>query len=99
MAVNEPLTHMTVFPEAHEITDVAKLLLQLADSPRDVATTLDPTIGFRVPAWLYELFVAVWDARIEGGEVQDSRAEVLAGFGTEEVKPVRRPGRPRKEVK
>lgn len=64
VAVNdEPLTHMTVFPEQSEIKDVAKLLLLLADSPRDVMTTLDPTMGFRVPYWLYELFVEVWDAR------------------------------------
>jgi hypothetical protein len=54
---------MTVFPEQHEIRDVAKLLLQLADSPQDVMTTLDPTLGFRIPAWLYETFVATWDLR------------------------------------
>lgn len=70
VAVNdEPLTHMTVFPEAHEVRDVAKLLLQLADSPQDVMTTLDPTIGFRIPAWLYETFVAVWDARLKVAEM------------------------------
>lgn len=96
---NEPLTHMTVFPEASEVRDVAKLLLQLADSPRDVMTTLDPTIGFRVPAWLYETFVAVWDTRLEGGEVPDSSTEVLAESGTENIEVKRKPGRPRKEVK
>ena len=101
MAVdNEPLTHMTVFPEQSEIRDVAKLLLQLADSPRDVMTTLDPTLGFRVPAWLYETFVAVWDQKLNaGGEVIESSTEVLAESGTETIEVKRKPGRPRKEVK
>lgn len=52
---------MTVFPEQSEIRDVAKLLLALADSPRDVTTTLDPTVGFRIPVWLYEVFVTTWE--------------------------------------
>lgn len=61
MAVNDELTHMTVFPEQSEIRDVAKLLLALADSPRDVTTTLDPTVGFRIPVWLYDTFTQVWE--------------------------------------
>lgn len=64
MAVNDqPLTHMTVFPEAAHVKDVAKLLLALADHPGQVMTTLDPTIGFKIPYWLYELFVQVWEMR------------------------------------
>jgi hypothetical protein len=112
VAVNDgPLTHMTVFPEQSEIRDVAKLLLALADSPRDVTTTLDPTVGFRVPYWLYESFVTVWDNREAGINVLDngdvvltvldsSELEVIGEAGTEVIEPVKRkPGRPRKEVK
>lgn len=110
MAVNDELTHMTVFPEQSEIRDVAKLLLALADSPRDVTTTLDPTIGFRIPVWLYESFVTVWDSKKDGIEVTDagdvvitvpaSEPAVIAEDGTEVIEPVKRkPGRPRKEVK
>ncbi len=57
-------TTMTIFPDAPEVKEVAKLLLELADNPRDVSTTLDPTIGFVVPQWLYELFVEVWASRL-----------------------------------
>lgn len=106
MAVNEPLTYMTVFPEQGEIRDVAKLLLELADSPRDVMTTLDPTLGFRVPAWLYETFVAVWDLRFASiasadasADVTESEPEVLAASGANLTEVKRKPGRPRKEVK
>ena len=110
MAVNdEPLTHMTVFPEQSEIRDVAKLLLALADSPRDVTTTLDPTLGFRIPYWLYEVFVTVWDSKEDGIEVTDagdvvitvpaSEPAVIGDAGTEVIEPVKRkPGRPRKDV-
>lgn len=110
VAVNdEPLTHMTVFPEQSEIKDVAKLLLALADSPRDVATTLDPTMGFRVPYWLYELFVAVWDEQHAGVNVRGDGSVVLTVLEADVISepepgisatPVpRKPGRPRKEVK
>lgn len=110
VAVNDELTHMTVFPEQSEIRDVAKLLLALADGPRDVTTTLDPTIGFRIPVWLYESFVTVWDNREAGVNVLDngdvvltvlaSEPAVIAEDGTEVIEPVKRkPGRPRKEVK
>lgn len=61
MAVNDE--QMVIFPEPGQVKDVAKLLLQLADHPGQVATTLDPTIGFKIPLWLYELFVQVWDLR------------------------------------
>jgi hypothetical protein len=100
--VDEPLTHMTVFPEPGEVKAVAKLLLALADHPNQVATTLDPTIGFKVPAWLYETFTAVWDQRDrEDLELVDATAVIPASSGAEEgVESVKRkPGRPRKEVK
>lgn len=98
VAVNDtPPTHMTVFPEQSEIKDVAKLLLQLADHPRDVATTLDPTMGFRIPYWLYEVFTQVWDERFapvaEAEKQNPANAEAV-------INPIpRKPGRPRKEVK
>ncbi len=95
--VSNELTHMTVFPEQSEIKDVAKLLLQLADSPRDVATTLDPTHGFRVPYWLYELFVEVWDSR--STPVGEADVEVAPESETPAVPVKRKPGRPPKEVK
>jgi hypothetical protein len=87
---------MTIFPEQSEIKEVAKLLLQLADTPRDVTTTLDPTIGFTIPLWLYELFVETWDLRF----APVTEPEVLAEDGKEVVEPVKRkPGRPRREDK
>lgn len=83
VAVNEA---MTVFPDAGEVKEIAKLLLELADSPRDVSTTLDPGIGFVVPVWLYEKFVEVWAVRdggravivetIPAGSVLPEKAEI-----------------------
>jgi hypothetical protein len=91
---------MTVFPEAAHVKDVAKLLLALADSPRDVMTTLDPTIGFKVPAWLYEAFVAVWDRQgVEDVELVDATAVIPATPEVVVTPVTRKPGRPRKEVK
>jgi len=88
--------HMTIFPEPGEVKDVAKLLLALADHPGQVMSTLDPTIGFRVPAWLYESFVKVWDANLEAVAVE----VVPDGDAVPEVVEVvkRKAGRPRKEV-
>jgi hypothetical protein len=102
VAVNEPLTHMTVFPEAANVKAVAKLLLELADHPNQVMTTLDPTLGFKVPAWLYETFVATWDQRgVEDPELVDATAVIPASSDVKEVTETvkRKPGRPRKEVK
>lgn len=98
---------MTIFPEPGEAKEVAKLLLELADHPNQVMTTLDPGLGFKVPWWLYENFVTVWDSRFapiasadsEGVEVQESSTEVLAEPGMDVSEPKRKPGRPRKEVK
>jgi hypothetical protein len=99
---------MTVFPEAKEVKEVAQLLLALADSPRDVSTTLDPTIGFTVPGWLYEKFVETWDVRdtairetIPAGDDKPVKAVVEASEPIEEApEPARRKaGRPRKEDK
>jgi hypothetical protein len=100
VAVNED--QMTIFPEAGQVKDVAKLLLELADHPNQVMTTLDPAIGFKVPFWLYELFTQVWDKGLtEGAPVAEGAGIFLADSGPEEVvEPVKRkPGRPRKEVK
>lgn len=79
---------MTIFPDAPEVKEIAQLLLELADSPRQVATTLDPGIGFVVPWWLYEKFVEVWAVRndsravivetIPAGSVIPEKAEVKA---------------------
>jgi hypothetical protein len=102
VAVDEPLNHMTIFPEQGQVKDVAKLLLQLADHTNQVMTTLDPTIGFRIPWWLYELFVPIWDERTgrEGAVADISPSEPEVAIESEVVVPVtRKPGRPRKEVK
>jgi hypothetical protein len=103
VAVNDD--RMTIFPEAGQVKDVAKLLLELADHPNQVMTTLDPAIGFKIPYWLYELFVQVWDERT-GEEIIISGTVTVAASEPEVVEPQiasepvkRKPGRPRKEVK
>lgn len=99
---NEPLTHMTIFPEPGEQKDVAKLLLELADHPGQVMTTLDPGLGFRVPSWLYEAFVAIWDLRLTPQIASaDASTDVQEADEVNETQEAvkRKPGRPRKEVK
>ena len=63
---------MTIFPEASEAKEVAKLLLELADHPSQVSTTLDPGLGFVVPEWLYQVFVETWDLKL--GKADDVSA-------------------------
>jgi hypothetical protein len=97
---------MTIFPEQGQIKDVAKLLLQLADHPNQVMTTLDPTLGFKIPVWLYELFVPIWDERMgEEAAVPDVPVVTAEASEPQVVEPrtvvtsvKRKPGRPRKEV-
>lgn len=93
---------MTIFPEASEVKEIAKLLLELADSPRDVSTTLDPGLGFVVPWWLYEKFVEVWDVRNgkglqDGGDVVPATEVISEPAEVIEIPARRKPGRPRKE--
>lgn len=90
---------MTIFPEQSEIKAVAKLLLELADHPRQVTTTLDPTVGFIVPEWLYELFVQVWDTKLGNVGRDVIPAAEIVSEPNETIEPVarRKPGRPRKE--
>ena len=48
-----------ILPEEGEFDEVAKLLLDLADHPRDVATTTEgPRLGFMVSDDLYERYKA-----------------------------------------
>ncbi len=105
--VGDPVVNeMTIFPDAPEVKEVAKLLLELADHPSQVRTTLDPTIGFVVPFWLYESFVATWDLKLGTDTV--IREQILAGEdipvsatveAATEAPARRKPGRPRKEDK
>jgi hypothetical protein len=93
---------MTIFPDASEVKEVAKLLLELADNPRQVATTLDPSIGFVVPLWLYETFVATWSVKLnagfqDGGDVVPATEVVVEALEVIETPARRKPGRPRKE--
>ena len=85
---------MTVFPEPGEVAEVAKLLLQLADSPYDVATTLDPGVGFTVPFWLYKSFTEVWDVR---NDVVSEAPQDVPAESVPEAPARKKPGRPRKE--
>jgi hypothetical protein len=99
--VGDPVVTMTIFPDASEVKEVAKLLLELADSPRDVRTTLDPNLGFVVPEWLYGLFVDVWASRLaplqEGGDVVPAAEAVIEPDEVIATPARRKPGRPRKE--
>lgn len=100
-SVNES---MTIFPDPGAESEVASLLLELADSPRDVKTTLDPGLGFIVPSWLFEAFIGVWDdhngghpVSKDGGDVVPAAEVVSEPQEVIETPARRKPGRPRKE--
>lgn len=87
---------MTIFPDASEVKEVAKLLLELADHPSQVSTTLDPGLGFVVPEWLFVAFREVWDLKL-GKDVVPAAEVVSEPQEVIETPARRKPGRPRKE--
>lgn len=74
-----------IYPKHGEEASIARVLLALADNPRDVATNSDNGIAFVVPEDLYQRY-------LKGTAVQDE--DELSQPSGEIVR--RRPGRPRK---
>lgn len=75
----------TVVPAYNKVSEVARLLIGLADDPRDVQTNTDDGFVFLVPEALYEKYLnAITDP--DPGPTNAEQAQ-------------RRPGRPRKAAK
>lgn len=76
---------VTVYPEPGRFPEIARALLAVADSPRQVVSVSHPRAGFIVPQEVFERFEASQPGL-------DEDAPVV----TQPVK--RRPGRPRKNT-
>lgn len=96
-----------IHPEPGYTKAIAQELLELAESPYHVEYVMWPSVGFRVPEYLYDLFVG---AQAGGGLIPMSPESTervgvqLVEFDMAEtpetpVEPVKRkPGRPKKNV-
>lgn len=68
---------VTIHPERHEAADTAKVLLGLANDPREVRSTMDGTYGvaFTVPHWLADAYDEAMAIPVEDDEDDEPPSE------------------------
>lgn len=82
---------VAVYPEEGEFPRIARELLAVADSPRDVLTVSNPRMGFLVPEDLFERFQAAEQERWEQADLVEHPEAVVP-----QAELPKKRGRPRK---
>ena len=87
---------VVITPEKGQAPRIGKILLGLADSPKDVGWVTNPVAGFAVPEELYAKFEAAMEM-LEAAENWVPDDPGTAEYPSQEQAPRKR-GRPRKHV-